>query len=446
MNLPPAEEIYICSYECTFCCDCASQAHNRCPFCGGELTRRPQRKMLNAVADADAATPSAERPWLIWAVSFGVWIFIAIASAISMYAVQRSLGRSTTFRSELILPLIQSLIFALLTPFVFRFAMRYPVQRENWMPRSGLHLVGALTFAGAHSIIRGMVYPVWDPDARNFAWALWNSQSHALRIKWTLFERLLLYNTVDHIYSAYLPIVLIAFGISYYKRFRERELRAAELEGQLAKAHLHELKSQLQPHFLFNTLHSISALMHTDVRAADKMMTRLSDLLRLSLENTGVQVTTLAKELEFLGVYLEIEKIRFGDRLNVRMEIPSNLLDVEVPHLLLQPLVENAIRHGVSRRSADGEVRIRVTREDKDLCLQVRDNGPGLKDAPPQPGRGLEATRERLRTLYGNDQDIEIKSVPEKGVEVNVRIPFFEPPRLLELLPDIRDPGMSATG
>lgn len=446
VKLSAAKEIYICSRKCTFCSACALQAHHTCPICAGELTRRTQRRIFSTSGSPDMPGPAAERPWVIWVLSFGVWIFIGFANGLSIYEVQRSLGRPATLVSEATLPLIQSLVFAFLTPFAFRFATHYPVQRENWMRRSGLHLAGALAFAIAHNLIRGIVYPVWNPDIKDYDWILWNSQFHVLTFKWTLMKRLLLYNTVSDIYAAYLPIVLIAFGIGYYERFRERELRAAELEGQLAKAHLQELKSQLQPHFLFNTLHSISALMHTDVEAADKMMTRLSDLLRLSLDNTEVQVTSLAKELEFLNVYLQIEKTRFGDRLDVRMDIPSSMLDAEVPHLLLQPLVENAIRHGISRRAAHGEILIAVRQELTHLCLQVRDNGPGLKDQPPHEGRGLEATRERLRTLYGNDQSVEIRSIPEKGVEVLVRIPFSEQPRLLELLPDVREPRISENG
>jgi two-component system, LytTR family, sensor kinase len=361
-----------------------------------------------------------------------LWIFIAFASALSMYEFQRSLGRSTTLWDELMLPLIQGLIFAFLTPFAFIFASRYPVQRENWVRRSALHLIAGIVFAVAHAVIRGVVYPLWDPDVRKFVWALWNSQSHAIRFEWKLFERLLIYNTVSDVYTVYLPIAVVAFAIAYYRRFRERELRASEMEAQLAKAHLQELKSQLQPHFLFNTLHSISALMHIDVQAADKMMTRLSDLLRLSLENTGVQVTTLKRELEFLNTYLAIEKIRFGERLKIVMDIPSNMLDAEAPHLLLQPLVENAIRHGVAKAASQGEVSITASHEGRHLCLKVKDNGPGLSEQPSPGGLGLEATRKRLRTLYGDDQSMEIRSMPEKGAEVFVRIPFSIPLRLSE--------------
>jgi two-component system, LytTR family, sensor kinase len=372
-----------------------------------------------------------KRPWLIWLMSFGLWTLIAVISALSMYGVQRASGRPTTLANELILPLVQNSIIAFLSPFAFNFAKRYPMQRENWVRHSFLHLIAGVVFAVSYVLIRSVVYPVWDADVRGYAWALWNSQSHIWRFKWAIYERLFFYNAADVILSAYLPVVLIAFVISYYQRFRERELRATQLEAQLAKAHLQALKSQLQPHFLFNTMHSISTLMHTDVAAADKMMTRLSDLLRLGLENTAVQITTLSRELEFLDGYLAIEKVRFGDRLRVVMNITPDTLDAQVPHLILQPLVENAVRHGVSKR-AHGEIHIAATHDNRYLYLRVRDDGPGLNEHPPKRGLGLGATQERLQTLYGADQSIELRHTSEGGVEVSVRIPFSTQSRPLE--------------
>ena len=393
---------------------------------------RPRRKFLSVPTSSSAALSLEQRPWVVWGLSFGLWIFIGLFSGLSMYALLRSAGRPTSLRHELVIPLIEGLIYAFLTPFAFGSASRFPPQRENWIRRSGLHLAAGMIFAVGHSLLRGLVYPVWDFDIRGYAWAFWNSQSHTFTFKWKSFERLLLYNTVQDVFAVYLPIVFVAVGINYYKRFRERELRASEMEAQLAKAHLQELKSQLQPHFLFNTLHSISALMHIDVHAADRMMTCLSDLLRLSLENTGVQVTTLKRELEFLNTYLAIEKIRFGDRLKIVMDIPSTMLDVAAPHLILQPLVENAIRHGISRSTAPGEVLIAAKRDGRHLCLQIRDNGPGVNEPVLTRGVGLEATRKRLQTLYGDDQCIEIRNMPERGAEVRVRIPFSVPIRLSE--------------
>ena len=233
-----------------------------------------------------------------------------------------------------------------------------------------------------------------------------------------------------------MPIILVAHALSYYWRFRNRELHSAKLQVQLAKSRLQTLKSHLQPHFLFNTMHSISALMLTDVRSADKMMSRLSDLLRLSLENSEIQTTCLSRELEFVAGYLEIEKIRFEDRLNVVLDIAPETLDAQVPSLLLQPLVENAVRHGISKLSTVGQISIAASRNGCNLHLQVTDNGPNsvvTADATSGTGFGLRTTKERLRTLYGNDQSFEIRAVPNGGVEVSVKIPFLIEPQLPQL-------------
>ena len=233
-------------------------------------------------------------------------------------------------------------------------------------------------------------------------------------------------SVVDDVTGTYIPIVLIAHAVSYYRRFRERELRATQLEGQLAKAHLQTLKSQLQPHFLFNTMHSISALMLTDVNAADRMMSRLSDLLRMSLETAGTQITTLNRELEFVHCYLDIEKVRFEERMHVIFDIAPETLDAQVPHLLLQPLVDNAVKHGISKVPGGGEIRISVHAQNGELQLKIEDNGPGLRSLStiPANGFGLRITRERLESLYGQNQSLEIVSPPDGGVTVRVCIPL----------------------
>jgi signal transduction histidine kinase len=354
-------------------------------------------------------------------------MFMALVNAGSMYQFDRSLGRYASFAKEITLPLINYLIYAFLTPVIFGIAMRYPIQRSNWVRRTGLHVVASVAFTVAHVILRGLVYPVWDPRISNYSYAVWNPHTHVFNIQWILFERLFFYNLVDDIFSTYLPVVLIAHAVWYQKMFKDRDLRTFELEAQLAKAHLQALKSQLQPHFLFNTLHSISTLMLTDVRAADSMIAHLSDLLRMSLENSEIQVTTVSRELEFLTGYLEIEKVRFADRLNIVLDVAPDALDAQIPHLLLQPLVENAVHHGISRRSSGGEIRIAVSCDAHNLYLRIRDNGPGLSDSgagQPAIGLGLRATRERLQTLYGNKHSIDIRDAPEGGVEACVRIPF----------------------
>jgi two-component system LytT family sensor kinase len=378
--------------------------------------------------------------WMIWAVSFGVWAFISLADAGSIYELYRSTGGSMSFPEVLGIQCSQVFTCFPLTPFVFALALRYPIQRGNGPQRSLLYIAGGLVFTVAHITLRGLTpYGYWDAQTHAWSSAIWDSRVHVFRIRWPVFQQLFLRNFVDDITGAYVPIVLVAHAVAYYRRFRERQLRASQLEAQLANARLQALKSQLQPHFLFNTLHSISALMLTDVPSADKMMTRLSDLLRMSFEDVGTQVTTLSREIEFVNVYLEIEQIRFEDRLNIIFDIAPDTLDAEVPHLLLQPLVENALRHGILRLSSGGEIRIAARHDAHGLHLLIRDNGPGLANSnalPSEAGLGLKATRERLETMFGKAQTFEVHSPAEGGVEAWVRIPFrlHEVPPMQEII------------
>jgi two-component system, LytTR family, sensor kinase len=370
----------------------------------------------------------AVKTWLIWAVSFAVWAFVALAATVSIYEFYRAMGKPMSFSETLALQCSQILSYVPLSPFVFLFALRFPLQRRNWWRWSLVYLALGLVFSLAHITLRSLTpYGDWDSEANRWVSVIWDSGAHAFHIRWDIYKKLFLRNVVDDITGVFVPIVLVGHAMSYYHRFRERELHSAQLEGQLVKAHLQALKSQLQPHFLFNTMHSISALMHIDVRAADKVMTRLSDLLRMSLENDGSQLTTLSRELEFVSAYLQIEKVRFEDRLNIVLDIAPDTLDALVPHLLLQPLAENAVRHGISKRVEQGEIRISANHERQQLYLAVRDNGPGLnlsQGSSFREGLGLRSTRERLRTLYGEEQSVDIRSTPGEGLEIDIRIPF----------------------
>ncbi len=355
--------------------------------------------------------------WMIWVVSYAVWIFIAFMTGFSMYRFMRIFDQSTAgLWSQLKLPLINDLIYATLTPLVLRMALRFPIQPLNWRVRSLFYAGGAVLFTASHALVRMMVYPVMDPRI-----------GHPFPVDGSLFVRLFLYNLPDDCFGVYLPVVTIAHVLWYYHEFRDRDLRTSQLETRLAQAQLKALKSQLQPHFLFNTLHSISTLMLTNARAADTMLARLSDLLRMSLENNTVQETTLHREMQFVTGYLEIEKMRFGDRLEVHCDVHPDTLDARVPHLLLQPLVENAIRHGASRRSVGGQVWINAFLCDGELHIEVGDNGPGFSPKPEwnaRHGLGLNATRERLRVFYADRQRLDIHSAPERGTTVSLVIPF----------------------
>jgi LytS/YehU family sensor histidine kinase len=217
-------------------------------------------------------------------------------------------------------------------------------------------------------------------------------------------------------------VLAIIHGIEYYRRFRERELHAARLETELASARLEALAAQLQPHFLFNTLHGVSALMRRDVDAAEEMLTHLSDLLRRTLRPRDGHEVTLAEELELLQHYLDIMKIRFADRLTVRLEIDADATHALVPHLVLQPVVENAIQHGIARKPGAGLIEIRARRDGESLEIVVRDDGEGHGGGDERIG--LSNTRRRLRELYGDAQSLTLADVEDGGLRVTLRVPF----------------------
>lgn len=222
----------------------------------------------------------------------------------------------------------------------------------------------------------------------------------------------------------------IVLGLLMYKRYRDKEVRASQLESELAHAQVQILEMQLQPHFLFNTLNSIMVLIRQEPEMASRMVARLSEFLRLTLDSAGMQEVPLRRELEFLDRYLHIERIRFGDRLHFEQHVDPYLLDALVPNLILQPLVENAIRHGVSKRRGQALITVSAGRSNGALTIHVRDNGAGLSSrdgGTVNEGIGLRNTRQRLRHLYGNDFAFSLESPPEGGVDVMLTFPYHSP-------------------
>jgi two-component system, LytTR family, sensor kinase len=216
-------------------------------------------------------------------------------------------------------------------------------------------------------------------------------------------------------------------ALDYYRHYQEKSLAASQLEAQLVQTKLHLLKTQLHPHFLFNTLNSISALLHEDVEQADLMIERLGDFLRLTLDHFTAQEVTLREELEFLNCYLSIEQIRLQERLVTAIDVQPQALDAMVPSLILQPIVENAIRHGIAPRASVGRLQIQARHERSTLLLTVRDNGPGLGpgvNGNNAKGMGLAITRARLERLYGSRCRFELVNAAEGGLVVTLEIPF----------------------
>jgi two-component system, LytTR family, sensor kinase len=331
-----------------------------------------------------------------------------------------SLGRSIDWVRQVGFEFMYWYVWAAFTPVVFWFARRFEITRATW--RTILALISfGLLIAPLQAVIEyGIAYSI--DVIRHMP------QAELARRRQTI-PRLMAIEAFSN-FIIYSIIVCGHYAYDYYLMYREREMRALELEGRLTQAELQNLKMQLHPHFLFNTLHTISVLMMRNVTAANQMLIRLSDLLRVTLDNAGTQEVTLKQELDFLDGYLEIEKTRFHDRLTVKMEIDPTTLDINVPNLLLQPMVENAIRHGIGNRPAAGSITIRSHRQGNRLHLEISDNGPGLPKQKFKKGVGITNSEARLKQLYGSNHSFELRQAPEGGLLVRIAIPINdEPPR-----------------
>jgi signal transduction histidine kinase len=309
--------------------------------------------------------------------------------------------------------------WALLAPVVLYLARRFPFERERWRRSLPVHAVAVLVVTFIHVVASNLIASQLTGDA-------WMSETMKKMPWWSRVLRDYI-RTFDWEMMTYWAIIGLYFAVLYSRQARDRTIRAAQLETRLAEAQLQALQRQLHPHFLFNTLNAISALMHRDVEAADAMLAKLSDLLRMALDQPGVQEVPLKDELDFLETYLEIEQARFGSRLSVRFDIDPETLDAYVPNLLLQPLVENSIRHAVAIRIEPGAIEVTARRVGDRLQLQVKDNGPGLpKGRTPAGGTGvgLANTRSRLEHLYGASQTLQFCEPPGGGLAVIVTIPF----------------------
>jgi signal transduction histidine kinase len=313
--------------------------------------------------------------------------------------------------------LVEYSLWVLLTPLVFRFAAALPVvepadtKRTTVARNIGVHAAAAFTVALAVDLIEDAVTAGLGERSMDVARALSNF--------WFTDEL-----------AIYLVILMAGFARSYYFQQKARqeeaerlEERTEALEAQLTEARLEALRMQLNPHFLFNTLHAVSTLVDRDPAGVRRMIARLSELLRHVLDEEAPQEVPLSQELEFLDDYFEIQSIRFQGRLDTEVDVPSSLYDAQVPNLILQPLAENAIKHGASQVRGVGRIEVRGRREDDMLVLSVTDNGPGLPESQEE-GLGLRNVRARLQELYGADQALHLESSGEGGTRAVLRIPY----------------------
>ena len=319
----------------------------------------------------------------------------------------------------LVLNLAYWYVPAALTSVIFRIAHRFRIESAYWIRALAVHALSAGVFSIVHVACMMGTRAV-----------LWPSRIIPPSVPWTSFVQRIYLMNLDWALMTYSAIVGLSYALGYYRESQARAIKAAHLEARLAEARLKTLEAELHPHFLFNTLHAISTLIHTRPDAADRMISRLSDLLRITFARSGMARIPLQEELEFLQKYLEIEQTRFHDRLTIAYDIEPETLDAEVPRLILQPLVENAIKHGIAPHTAPGTVRITARREGEVLKLEVRDTGAGLSRAARakiDAGVGLSNTRDRLECLYGRAHALELLE-DGQGLAVQIRFPFHASP------------------
>jgi two-component system, LytTR family, sensor kinase len=326
----------------------------------------------------------------------------------------RILGKWTAPLSTLvILNFAWWYLWAFMAPTVVWLSQHFQIARGGLGRAIAVHLPAVILFSWLH--IAGMEAIHWwlaYADGRQYTWWVQFQRSAFLYLDWEM--------------MTYWALVGVSHAVLYYRESRARAVRAAHLETRLIEAQLAALQQQLHPHFLFNTLHAISALMHKDLPAAERTLMQLSDLLRITLEHLGHHQVPLEAELSALSKYIQIEQVRFADRLVVGFDVDPVTLDVPVPSLLLQPLVENAVKHGVARRAGPGHIDISARRDGDKLLLEVRDNGAGLSEdalTALQKGIGVSTTRARLQHLFGADFRFEFHRLPQ-GLAVVIALPW----------------------
>jgi LytS/YehU family sensor histidine kinase len=351
---------------------------------------------------------------LNWAIVIVVWAVLAGVATTFSYDFRAHVGRPEPWtnlaRVYFTAYLVWSIVF---TPIVVWVSRRFTIGKQHLVRTISIHTITAVLIAVMSSASRIPLHSVIYPQYKE-------------QVPWSAFRSFFLANAYDDLWM-YLVVVAIAHGLIYFRKSQDRELRSSELERQLTEAQLHMLKMQLQPHFLFNTLNTAYTLIRRDVDSAERVIIQLSDLLRMTLDNTGAYEVTLHEEITFIGKYLEIEQVRFRERLTVRYEIDPDCLDALVPNMILQPLVENAIRHGIAPNARPGVIEIAARRRQGFLQLTVSDNGQGFTEVAAsqrKDGVGLSNTKARLLQQYGSSSSLVLRPGRFHGLSAVALLPF----------------------
>ncbi len=394
------------------------------PFLNGSMAK----DIAAPPAAAEAAKAPHGRGWRFpsfWWLVTAFWLFVAVASAL-----ETSLLQSASIGRALLVAVIRLVPWIFLTPLIVWVSSVYTLERSTWKRSLWVHLAMCVLSSGIVGVF-AYFSPSLPPTTRRGLTELGRPNREPRTTAFVVLRRI----------TFQLPIfwglVGVAHALQFYERTKARERREAELEARLAQARLQALRTQLNPHFLFNTLNSIASLVH-ELPKAEAMIEALSDLLRLTLSASDKQEVSLREELHFLDRYLLIEQTRYGDRLQVEKRIEPAALDTIVPILILQPVVENAFKHGVEAQIAPGLIQIEVERVGDALRLRVTDNGPGLgaaTGAKLKEGVGLSNTRSRLNELYGQQGLLELRPGQEGGLTVQIQLPWRTALNARELQP-----------
>lgn len=345
------------------------------------------------------------RHWQIWAASFAFWTVYAILDTTGSFALLW-LRRQRAIRADVIVwNLAEAYVWVLFTPVIWAITRRYEFTGRNWKKSLAVHVpLGLLMMTVIAGLLQGSLDLLgWGDILAPFG----------TRVVGLALQDL----------PRYFVTVAVAQIVLYYTTLREREAESAQLESRLAQAELQSLRAQIEPHFLFNTLNSIATLATRDPGSTERMTLKLAGLLRVSLDCAGCQEVPLKQELELLQNYLDIQQTRFCDRLKITISVEPDLLPVHVPSLILQPLVENAIHHGIEKSAVPGQIDITAARERGRIRIDIADNGVGY-GGEEGTGLGLSNTRARLRQLYGDQHEFRIDNAESGGCRVSLALPL----------------------
>lgn len=349
------------------------------------------------------------RPWLIVAVA---WVVPAFLAALQAFAQHRLGNWDGQLSRILLFEFFDWLLYGALTPIVFYLARRFPLERPHLARRLVLHLAAAwfncALWAAGGTLLRLMIWPGQETlTARGY-------------IGW-------FFTSLPFGVAVYFAVLGIEHAIFYFRQARERETQAARLSAQLSEARLGALRMQMKPHFLLNSLNAILVLVRDkDHATATRVLEELGEILRHVLRTERPEEVALEDEIDFLRRYLGIEQVRFPDRLRTSFDVRPDVLRAAVPDFILQPLVENAVRHGIAERVDSGRIVVSARRDGDDLVLMVEDDGPGYVPGKPTAGLGLANTRERLQVLYGRRGSLELSARAGGGTVATIRLPYRE--------------------